>query len=178
MDAVCALLDSDSFDGWIKCRYSIQELLYDNIEMGTRPLILTLMGVEPRLIVISLEILEYESIVSIILYHQQNFASTDTESIRISGNYSEYLFGSDWLPVFTQMKMLTVYHVGNLLSTHSQLRVVRQYSMASSIFIPQRYGILQDLKRFHQENYQPYLCTVKWKTFLSSYGKDSVYPFP
>ena len=33
--------------------------------------------------------------------------------------YVEHLFGTYRLPVLTQVKTLTIYHVGNLLAAHS-----------------------------------------------------------
>lgn len=36
-------------------------------------------------------------------------------------NHIEHLFGTHWLPVLTQVKTLTVYHVGDLLTAHSSV---------------------------------------------------------
>ena len=53
----------------------------------------------------------------------------------------EHLLCTYRLPVLTQMKTLTVYHVGDLFAAHPLLVVARQYTMASSIFISQKYSI-------------------------------------
>ena len=58
MNAVRTLLDSDSFDGWVKSGNSLNESFNDSIEVSTGLLILILMGIEPRLVVICLKISE------------------------------------------------------------------------------------------------------------------------
>ena len=58
MDAVGALLDSDTFDARIKCLNSFDEFLDDGIEVSTRLMILTLMSIKPRFVVICLQVTE------------------------------------------------------------------------------------------------------------------------
>ena len=55
MNAVCALLDANTLHRRIKLHYSINEFLDNGVEMSTRLLILTLMSIEPRLIVVRLQ---------------------------------------------------------------------------------------------------------------------------
>ena len=54
-------------------------------------------------------------------HHQHYTSLCKTEGMECMGNHIEDLLGTHRLAILTQMKLLTVYHVSDLLTTHSSV---------------------------------------------------------
>ena len=81
-------------------------------------------------------------IVPLILYHQHNTSFGLCEHVGIAADCCIYLVGRDGLSVLAYVQALAVYHIGNLLGTHSSVLFCKAVKYGFFYFHTPKIGVL------------------------------------